>query len=93
MQITTQNVVILPNRMMEAGLHDTVHQVKAVQRVHTLAVSIDTCIVALRPYLRNEDVSVAVIGDALAQCHMELYGMLATSYLMQTTRELLDVKL
>jgi hypothetical protein len=93
-QVNTQNhVVVLPKRMMEAGLVDFTHQVTAVRRVYTLATAIDSSIGALRPYLRNEGASVGIIGEMLAQCHMELYGVLATTYLMQTTRELLDVKL
>jgi hypothetical protein len=64
----------------------------AIQMRPFLGNTID-CIVALRPYLKNENVSVSCLGERLCSSFYTLYGGTAVTPVIQATQKLLEVRL
>ena len=91
--VATDNTVLVTHRAAQAGFNDVATKAVGVSRVQTLARCLDTSIHTLRPYLRNGEVLVGVVGDSLATAYREMYGMMAVVPLIEVTRELLDVRL
>jgi hypothetical protein len=65
---------------------------RAIQLQGLLKIAIHS-IDVLRPYLRNENVSVGILGDDLASMAKEIYGLTVTKPFLELTRELMDVRL
>lgn len=91
--VTTDNTILVTHRAAQAGFDNVATKAMGASRVQTLTTCVSTSIHALRPYLRNGDVLVGVIGDSLATAYREMYGMMAVVPLIEATRGLLDARL
>ena len=91
-QVTTYAIYV-PKAYETSDLQTLGHKSAGVRSVHTLASSLDHAITLLRPYLRNEDVSVGGLGEELGVCYRTVYGAVAVTPFINITRKLLDVRL